>query len=81
MDYLQEWELHLLSEMIPWAKKDEYEMTRLMMWSIMSPYFKKGQSKKPKDILPLPTDRDEVEEYSEEELTDIRQHVANMKIF
>lgn len=81
MDSMQEWELHLLADMVPWAHKDSYEQTRLLMWSILSPYFKKGVSKKPQDILPLETDKkDTPEEYTKDDIFYISKQIMNMKL-
>lgn len=79
MNELQEWELYLLSDMIPWANKSAYEQTRLLMWSFLSPYFKKGQGKKPNEILPLVTDRDHVPHYTEEQVDEFRNIVKKLK--
>lgn len=80
MDELQEWELHLLANMIPWAHKADYEQTRLIMWSVLSPYFKKGVNKKPSDILPLATDSDYKEpERSPEEVNELRKIASCIK--
>ncbi len=81
MDEMQEWELHLISNMIPWAGKNSYEQTRLIMWSIAAPYFKKGQGKSPEQFFPLYTDENKAIKYDEKTQNAITREVTNMNLF
>ena len=78
MDRLQPYEITTLTKMLPWSNKQQYEQTRLMMWSSLSPYMK--QKKSPDKILPLYTDtHDLYEEHekplSEDEVDAIRKQI------
>ena len=71
MDELQDYEIELLMSNIHYSYKNEWEMTRMIMYSEMLPYMKKGSDKKPKDILSLPTD-DDYEEHD-----NVSEHIGN----
>ena len=75
MDDLRDWELDLLMTNIDYSHKHEWEMTRLQMYSSMIPYMKRGSSKTPKDILPLPTDDD----YDDHEIEITNQQIEHLK--
>lgn len=61
MDEIEEYEIQLLSDMIPWSYKQSMEETRLLMYSITAPYMK--HKKKITDFMPLYTDK----EYKEQQ--------------
>jgi len=84
MDRMQPYEITLLSDMIPWASKIQAENTRLVMWSVLSPYMKN----KPKTIekfWPLITDIEQTKEkmLSDEQANKVREMIKknfkNMK--
>lgn len=86
MDELQDYEIELLMSNIHYSYKNEWEMTRMIMYSEMLPYMKKGSDKKPKDILSLPTD-DDYEEHDYdisndqiERLKNVSEHIGNKLI-
>lgn len=56
MDEIQDYEIQLLSEMIPWSYKQSMEQTRMIMYSVTAPYMK--HKKKITDFLPLYTDNE-----------------------
>ena len=58
MDEMTEWEIELCMKNMHFASKNEWEQTRMIMYTNLSPYFKKGQSKKPNELFPLSTDED-----------------------
>lgn len=74
LDEIQEYEIQLLTEMVPWAHKQSMEETRMMMYTFSSPYMK--QKKKITEFFPLPTDVNEpVERLEGEELKDVRNMI------
>lgn len=78
MDSLQEYEIRILIDMIPWANKASYEQTRLLLWGVLSPYMK--QKKSPKDILPLQTDnmKQQEEALPDEQVDELRAKIQNI---
>ena len=56
MDELQEYEVQLLCEIIPWGSKISMEQTRMLMYSITAPYMK--HKKKLTEFFPLYTDEE-----------------------
>ena len=54
MDDLRDWEIGLLIENISWATKNDWEQTRLIMYSALMPYMKKGVKKDAKGIIEIP---------------------------
>lgn len=59
MDELQDWEVSLLVDNLNYGLKDEWEMTRWIVCSVLRPYLKKGMAEKPvTELFPLPTDTD-----------------------
>lgn len=75
MDDMKDWELELLLGNINYSHRNEWEMTRMIMYSAMAPYMKKGSNKSPKDILPLPTDDDyKATEDVERDISDSQIH-------
>lgn len=64
MDKIQDWEVSLLADSVTSGYREEWEMTRWLVYSIIQPNLKKGMRDKPmKEIIPLPFD----EEYNTEE--------------
>lgn len=81
MDRLQEYEVHLLIDYLPWCNKIDWEQTRMILWGVLSPYLKNKKS--PKDILPLETDNKTLEYEKDEPLEDkniddIRNKILNI---
>lgn len=77
---LQDYEIDDLVKYIPYSTKQSYEQTRLILWGTLSPYLK--HKKAPKDILPLATDKTEIERLKDEPLSDknvdeIRNKIMN----
>ena len=58
MDSMTEWEIELCMKNMHFAQKNQWEQARMIMYTNLSPYFKKGQSKKPNELFPLSTDED-----------------------
>lgn len=58
MDDITEYELELLAKNLAYADKSSWEMSRMIMYASLLPYFKSGQHKTPQEILPLATDND-----------------------
>lgn len=77
MDELQEWEISLLADCLNSGYREEWEMTRWLVYSIIQPNIKKSmQDKSMHELLPLPFD----EEYKEEEEQDItNEEIAILK--
>lgn len=68
MDEMQDWEISMLADSLSSAYREEWEMTRWMVYSIVQPHLKKGMRDKPmKDVLPLAFDDD----YEEDRQTEI----------
>lgn len=68
MDEMQDWEISMLADSLSSAYREEWEMTRWMVYSIVQPHLKKGMRDKPmKDVLPLAFDDD----YEEDKQTEI----------
>ena len=47
MDEIKDYEIELLMSNMHYSYKNEWEMTRMIMYSEMLPYMKKGSDKKP----------------------------------
>lgn len=76
MDSLQDYEVQILLEYVPWAQKQSYEQTRLLLWGVLSPYMK--QKKTPEKLLPLATDKNILEHEKalpEEQVNTIRKNI------
>lgn len=74
MDECQEYEIQLLSEMIPWSTHQEMEQTRMIMYTVCSPYMK--HKKKITEFFPLYTDKiDKEEALKGEELEEARRRI------
>lgn len=81
MDRLQEYEVHLLIDYLPWCNKVDWEQTRMILWGVLSPYLK--QKKTPDKILPLPTDNEKIEyekdkPLQEDEIERMRAQITNI---
>ena len=81
MDRLQDYEVHLLIDYLPWCNKVDWEQTRMILWGVLSPYLK--QKKTPEKILPLATDNKTLEYEKEKPLDDdviedMRQKIQNI---
>lgn len=77
MDEMQDWEIGLLADSVNAAMRDEWEMTRWIVYSTIQPYLKKSMKEKPmKDIIPLPFDEEESEERSitTEQINKLKEH-------
>lgn len=63
MDKIQDWEVSLLADSVTSGYREEWEMTRWLVYSIIQPNLKKGMRDKPmKEIIPLPFDEEDTEE-------------------
>lgn len=75
MDHIQYYEIFLLSDLLPWASKQQLEQTRILLWGSISPYLKKHKSAE--EIMPLYTDKDydieKEEKLPDEEINKIRE--------
>lgn len=58
---MREDEVQLCMKQLAFASKNQWEMTRMTMWSALAPHFRRGQSKSPQQLLPLPTDNEKQE--------------------
>lgn len=56
MDEMQQYELDLLLNFMPWADKVAYEQMRYQVWASLKPYLKK-KSITPEELLPFYTDK------------------------
>ena len=81
MDEIKQYEIHLLLEYIPYNSRLEMERTRMLMYSITAPYFKKGQRKSLHEFLPLPCDEleREKERLDVDEVNKIRNFLIKQK--
>lgn len=78
MDRLQDYEVHLLIDYLPWCNKVDWEQTRMILWGVLSPYMK--QKKTPENILPLATDNKTLEYEKEKPLSDQQADAIRDKI-
>lgn len=78
MDRLQDYEVHLLIDYLPWCNKVDWEQTRMILWGVLSPYLK--QKKTPEKILPLATDtmHEKEKPLSDDKIEDMRQKIQNI---
>jgi len=88
MDDIMDYEIELLIKNIHWSNKVSWEQTRMVMYSSVLPYMKKGLNKTAKDLLPLPTDdagyKFETEhdiEVTDDQLDKLRQHAQQLEQF
>lgn len=66
MDDMQEWEISLLADNVNSALRDEWEMTRWIVYTTIQPHIKQSQRDKPiHELMPLPFD-EENEEHNKE---------------
>ena len=75
---LQDYEIDDLLKYIPYSTKQSYEQTRLLLWGTLSPYMK--NKKKPQDILPLATDKGEIERLKDKPMEDKKVDDIRQKI-
>jgi len=76
MDKIQDWEVSLLADSVTSGYREEWEMTRWLVYSIIQPNLKKSLRDKPmKEIIPLPFDEDY---YTEEPDIEITQEQVGM---
>jgi len=75
---MQDYEVHLLIEYVPWATKISYEQTRILLWGVLAPYSK--QKKTPKQLLPLQTDNiiNHEEALPDEQVDKIRKSIMKL---
>ena len=79
MDEMQDWEVSLLADNLNFAMKDEWEMTRWIVCSVLRPHLKKSHAEKPMtDLFPLPTDK--VYDDMEKEITNQQVEVMKHRI-
>lgn len=65
MDNMQDWEITLLADSLNSSLRDEWEMTRWIVYSVLQPYLKKSLREKPvKDLFPMPFDEEDEEEHN-----------------
>lgn len=76
MDKMEHYEAEMLMDNMNYANKDEWERTRLLMYSALSPYLK-NKSMTPEELLPLSTDDVIKEQYEEHKPT--KQEYDEMK--
>ena len=88
MDDIRDWELELLMHNLHWADKVSWEQARMVMYSAVLPYMKRGLNKTAKDLLPLPTDdtgyKFQTEhdiEVTDDQLNKLRQHAQQLEQF
>lgn len=82
MDSMTEWEIELCMKNMHFASKNEWEQTRMIMYTNLSPYFKRGQSKTPQELFPLSTDNNETEKHtniSSEEIERLEAQAAYLE--
>lgn len=79
LDKLQYYELQLLLENANVSVKNDWEITRNMMWSFVQPYSKKKL--KPTDIMTLPWDEGakHVDTHREVTKADVEKMKANLE--
>ena len=81
MDRMQDYEVHLLIDYLPWCNKTNWEQTRMLLWGVLSPYMK--TKKTPEKMLPLATDKTTIEyekdkALDENKVDDIRAKIMNI---
>ena len=79
MDEIQDWEISLLADNVNYGLKDEWNMTRWIVYSVLQPYLKKTDKQKSMtQLFPLPSDTEyEVEhdiEISNEQIETLKEH-------
>lgn len=84
MDEMTEWEIELCMKNMHFASKNEWEQTRMIMYTNLSPYFKRGQSKSPAELFPLSTDSEKEEKHtsvSNEEIERLQAYGHDLENF
>lgn len=83
MDELKDYELELLIEGHDNANKISWEQTRMLMYSILAPYQKKGKNIKTTDILSFPWDNEPTHtgdiEISNEQVDFMKRRIGAMQ--
>jgi len=69
MDKMQKYELYSLADEVKYSHKEEWEMTRKVMYATISPWLKDKNTTE-EDICPLATDEKYIEYYKSEKPTD-----------
>lgn len=57
VDNTYEYELTTMIRCLPYAVRQPWEQTRMMMWASLTPYTKKGKKLLPEDLFTLPTEQ------------------------
>lgn len=85
MDNIMGYEIETLLDMLKYVNRHEWQQTRLMIYTFMAPYMKKGFKKDLEDILPLPFDKkftkkkqDPLTEKQKEKMDIIAANIADM---
>lgn len=81
MDNMTEYEIELCMKNMHFAQKNEWEQTRMIMYTNLSPYMKRGQSKTPQDLFPLATDEEQQTTVTEEEIEQLQQYANDLENF
>ena len=82
MDYMTEYEIELCMKNMHFASKNEWEQTRMIMYTNLSPYMKRGQSKTPQELFPLATDEEQEQTtVTEEEIEQLQQYANDLENF
>ena len=82
MDEMTEYEIELCMKNMHFASKNEWEQARMIMYTNLSPYFKKGQSKTPQELFPLATDEEQEQTtVTEEEIEQLQQYANDLENF
>lgn len=77
MDNMQQYEIQSLVDMIPWAKRQSLETTRLLLWGSIAPYLKKNKTAQ--QLMPLVTDNANIEEPIDEiKVDNIREQIQKI---
>ena len=82
MDEMTEYEIELCMKNMHFASKNEWEQTRMIMYTNLSPYMKRGQSKTPQELFPLATDEEQEQTtVTEEEIEQLQQYANDLENF
>lgn len=83
MDELKDYELNLLIEGHEGNDRTSWEQTRLLMYSVLAPYQKKGKELKITDVLSFPWDNDPYHtgdiEISNEQVDTMKERIEIMQ--
>ena len=82
MDEMTEYEIELCMKNMHFASKNEWEQTRMIMYTNLSPYMKRGQSKTIQELFPLATDEEQEQTtVTEEEIEQLQQYANDLENF